>query len=83
MTAERSDAQVVLEPGRCEGLVDGGTAQLVTLRLGGTGEVGCTQTGQVVHRPAICCHLRRGEARELAFALLEAAEHAHWAGSTP
>jgi len=58
--------EALLVPGEWEGLVGGGLGQLVTVRL---------SDGGSSDRPARAA-LRPGEARELAFALIELAEQA-------
>jgi hypothetical protein len=73
MRWHRWDAQARLEDGVTERLVDGGRLQLVTVCLCDdvTGE-----RGELASAPAVVSHLRPSEARELAFCLLELAEHA-------
>jgi hypothetical protein len=75
MSLYRWEARARLEDGMCERRVDGSGLQLVTVCLTdeGAGEVS-NELGERVERPAVLTHLRRSEARELAFCLLELAE---------
>lgn len=74
MIEHRFEAQVRVEDGMCEGRVDGGALQLVTVCLcDGPGEVS-DALGEPVTRASVVTHLRPSEAREFAFELLELAE---------
>jgi hypothetical protein len=75
MIEHRFEIQARLESGMSERRVDGGALQLVTVCLcdEGAGEVSDAGGGQLL-RPPVVSYLRPGEARELAFCLLELAE---------
>ena len=75
MSLYRWQAQTRLEDGMTERRVDGSGSQLVTVCLTdeGGGEVS-NELGEPVERLPVLTHLRPGEARELAFCLLELAE---------
>jgi hypothetical protein len=74
MIEHRFEIQARLEDRMSERRVDGGALQLVTVCLSdeGAGEVSDVN-GEPVLRPPVS-YLRPGEARELAFCLLELAE---------
>jgi hypothetical protein len=74
MTEHRWEAQAHVEDGVTEGRVDGSALQLVTVRLLDTFGVADEQGEPVPPRPPVVSYLRPGEARELAFELLELAE---------
>lgn len=72
----RFEAQAALDPDRREGLLGGGSMQLVTLRLyHGPGVVDAL-TGEPTTAPDVITDLRPSEARRLAEQLLECAGHA-------
>ena len=75
MTWHRFEIQARVEDGMTERRIDGSALQLVTVCLSddGAGEVS-DGLGEPVTRPAVVSYLRPGEARELAFCLLELAE---------
>jgi hypothetical protein len=75
MIEHRFEIQARLESGMTEGRVDGSALQLVTVCLcdEGAGEVSDVN-GAPLARPPVLSYLRPGEARELAFCLLELAE---------
>ena len=75
MTEHRFEIQARLESGMTERRVDGGALQLVTVCLSdeGASEVS-DANGEPLLRPPVVSYLRPGEARELAFCLLELAE---------
>ena len=73
MTEHRWEVEARLEDGVSERRVDGSPLQLVTVCLCDGGEVSDAD-GQPVARPPVVSHLRPGEARGLAFCLLELAE---------
>jgi len=75
MTWHRFEIQARVEDGMTEGRVDGSASRLVTVCLSdeGAGEVS-DSNGEPVTRPPVVSYLRPGEARELAFCLLELAE---------
>ncbi len=75
MTWQRFEIEARLEDGMTEGRVDGSALQLVTVCLcdEGAGEVS-DFNGEPVCRPPVVSFLRPGEARALAFCLLELAE---------
>jgi hypothetical protein len=64
--------------GMTESRVAGGSLQLVTVCLSddGAGELSDEHGRAVAPAPAVVSYLRPNEARELAFCLLELAEHA-------
>jgi hypothetical protein len=71
----RYEIQASAGPAR-EGLVGGGAQLLVRVRLfNGPGVVDAI-TGEATCRPDVCCDVRPGDARRLAFELLACAEHA-------
>ena len=76
MTWQRFEIQACLEDGMTEGRIGGGSLQLVTVCLSdeGAGEVSDVQGRPVAPAPPVVSYLRPGEARELAFCLLELAE---------
>jgi hypothetical protein len=80
MTWQRLEVQACLEDGMTEGRVDGSALQLVTVCLSdeGAGEVSDALGRPVAPAPPVVSYLRPGEARELAFCLLELAELAEW-----
>jgi hypothetical protein len=61
-----------------EGLIGGGAQQLVTVCLcdDGVGEISDDRGEPVAPAPPVVTNLRPSQARELAFCLLELAEHA-------
>jgi hypothetical protein len=75
MIEHRFEIQARLESGMSERRVDGSALQLVTVCLcdEGAGEVS-DAGGEPLARPPVVSYLRPGEARELAFCLLELAE---------
>jgi hypothetical protein len=75
MIEHRFEIRARLEDQMTEGRVDGSALQLVTVCLSdeGAGEVS-DALGEPVERPPVVSHLRPGEARELAFCLLQLAE---------
>jgi len=75
MIEHRWEAQARLEDGMTESRIDGSALQLVTVCLSddGAGEVS-DELGRPIKRPPVVSHLRPGEARVLAFELLELAE---------
>jgi hypothetical protein len=75
MIEHRFEIAACLEDGVTEGLVGGGSLQLVTVCLSdvGAGEVSDAR-GEPLVRPPVVSYLRPREARELAFWLLELAE---------
>jgi len=75
MIEHRWEARAWLEDGMTEARVGGGALQLVTVCLSddGAGEVS-DERGRPVKRAPVVSHLRPGDARELAFSLLELAE---------
>lgn len=78
MSWHRSRTQARLENGMTEGLVGGGSLQLVTVCLSddGVGERSDDQGRTLAPEPAVVSYLRPSEARSLAFELLQLAEHA-------
>ena len=76
MSLYRWEAQALLEDGMTEGLVGGSSLQLVTVCLTdeGAGEICDVRGTPLAPEPPVLTHLRPGEARELAFCLLELAE---------
>jgi hypothetical protein len=82
MSLYRWQAQARLEDGMTEGLIGGGSLQLVTVCLAdeGAGEISDAQGTPLAPEPPVLTHLRPGEARELAFCLLELAELAERRG---
>lgn len=76
MIEHRCAVQARLEERMTETLVDGSALGLVTVCLtdDGAGEVSDVLGGPVGPRLPVVSHLRPGEARELAFVLLELAE---------
>ena len=78
MSWYRSQAQARLEDGMTEGLVGGGSLQLVTVRLSddGVGESSDDQGRPLAPAPPVVSYLRPSEARSLAFELLQLADHA-------
>jgi len=74
MTWHRWEVKARMEDGMTEGVLDG-SLQLVTVCLSdeGAGEVSDAE-GRPLERPPVVSHLRPGEARNLAFCLLELAE---------
>jgi hypothetical protein len=75
MSWHRFEVQARVEDGMSERRVDGSALQLVTVCLSdeGAGEVSDV-LGESVARPPVVGYLRPGEARDLAFCLLELAE---------
>jgi hypothetical protein len=75
MIEHRGEARARLEDGMTEARVGGGALQLVTVCLSddGAGEVS-DERGRPIKRAPVVSHLRPGEARALAFELLELAE---------
>jgi hypothetical protein len=75
MIEHRWEARARLEDEMTEARGDGGALQLVTVCLSddGAGEVS-DERGRPVKRAPVVSHLRRDDARELAFSLLELAE---------
>jgi len=73
MSEHRWEVEAWLEEWVSERRVDGGALQLVTVCLCDGGEVSDAD-GRPVARPSVVSHLRPGEARDLAFCLLELAE---------
>jgi hypothetical protein len=74
MIEHRFEAQARVEDAMTEGRIDGSALQLVTVCLSdGWGEVN-NELGEPVTRAPVVSYLRPGEARELAFELLELAE---------
>jgi hypothetical protein len=75
MTWHRFEIQARVEDGMTEGRVDGSALQLVTVCLSDerAGEVS-DSNAEPVTQPPVVSYLRPGEARELAFCLLELAE---------
>jgi hypothetical protein len=78
MSWHRSRTVVRLENGTTEGLVGGGSMQLVTVCLSddGVGEISDDQGRPLAPEPPVVSYLRPSEARALAFELLALAEHA-------
>jgi hypothetical protein len=78
MSWHRSQTVARLENGVTEGLVGGGSMQLVTVCLSddGVGEISDDQGRPVAPAPPVVSYLRPSEARTLAFELLALAEHA-------
>lgn len=76
MSLYRWEAQALLEDGMTEGRVGGGSLQLVTVCLTdeGAGGICDAQGTPLAPEPPVLTRLRPGEARELAFCLLELAE---------
>jgi hypothetical protein len=74
MTEHRWEAQALLEEGMTEGRADGSALQLVTICLGDTFGVADELGEPVPPRAPVVSYLRPGEARQLAFCLLELAE---------
>ena len=76
MSLYRWEAQALLEDGMTEGRIGGGSLQLVTVCLTDerAGEICDAQGTPLAPEPPVLTHLRPGEARELAFCLLELAE---------
>lgn len=74
MSLHRFDVDATAGPAR--ETVIGGSQLLVRVRLFNDGEVADAFTGQTVVVEDVCCDLRPGEARELAFTLLSCAEQA-------
>ena len=74
MIEHRWEVKARVEDGVTERVVDG-ALQLVTVCLSdeGAGEASDV-SGEPLVRPPVVCHLRPGDARELAFCLLELAE---------
>lgn len=77
MSSYRWVARAGVQDGMTERRVDGSALQLVTVCLcdDGAGEISTSSASRFC-RPAVLTHLRRSEARELAFCLLELAERA-------
>ena len=75
MTWHRFEIRARLEGGMSERRVDGSALQRVTVCLSdeGAGEVS-DALGEPLARPPVVSYLRPGEARDLAFCLLELAE---------
>lgn len=75
MTWHRFEIEARVEDGMSERRIDGSALQLVTVCLcdEGAGEVSDFD-GEPVARPPVVSYLRPGEARALAFCLLELAE---------
>jgi hypothetical protein len=75
MIEHRFQIEARLESGVSERRVDGGSLQLLTVCLcdEGAGEVSYLD-GEPLSRPLVVSYLRPGEARDLAFCLLELAE---------
>ena len=87
MTEHRFRIEARVESGMIERRVDGSALQLVAVCLSdeGAGEVSDVN-GEPVARPPVVSHLRPGEARDLAFCLLdlvESAERLTEAGDEP
>jgi len=82
MSLFRWQAHARLEDGMTEGLIGGGSLQLVTVCLTdeGASEISDVQGTAIAPEPPVLTHLRPGEARELAFCLLELAELAERRG---
>jgi hypothetical protein len=78
MSWHRSQTVARLENGVTEGLVGGGSMQLVTVCLSddGVGEISDDQGRPLAPAPQVVSYLRPSEARTLAFELLALAEHA-------
>jgi hypothetical protein len=76
MSWQRLEIQARLEEGMTEGRIGGSSLQLVTVCLTdeGAGEVSDARGRPVAPAPPVVSYLRPGEARELAFCLLELAE---------
>jgi hypothetical protein len=72
MTEHRFEVQARMD-GMTEGLVGGGARQLVSVCLFDGPDVVSVDGEPLVGAPVVC-HLRPGEARELAFELLALAE---------
>ncbi|MCA1679395.1 MAG: hypothetical protein LC790_03535 [Actinobacteria bacterium] len=75
MRLHRFEATAQIEPGQTEARIDRSAIQLVTVALTDAGPV-LDGEGREHTEPDVVCHLRPGEARELAFSLLSLAEHA-------
>ncbi len=71
----RFEATAQIEPGQAEARINRGAIQLVTVALTDAGPV-VDGEGREHTEPDVACHLRPGDARELAFSLLALAEHA-------
>ena len=78
MRSHRSQTLARLENGMTEGLVGGGSLQLVTVCSSddGVGEISDDQGRPLGPEPPVVSYLRPSQARSLAFCLLELAEHA-------
>jgi hypothetical protein len=78
MSWHRGQTRARLEDGVTEGLVGGGSLQLVTVCLSddGVGEISDEQGRPLAPAPPVVSYLRPSEARTLAFELLQLAERA-------
>ncbi len=74
MIVHRFEIQARVEDRMSERRVDGSALQLVTVCLSDEGGEVRDVNGEPVLRPPVVSYLRPGEARELAFCLLELAE---------
>jgi hypothetical protein len=73
MIEHRFEIQARLEDRMSERRIDGSALQLVTVCLSDEGGEVSDVNGEPVLRPPVVSYLRPGEARELAFCLLELA----------
>jgi hypothetical protein len=79
MSDHRYEVRALIDRARTEGLIGGGLLQLVTVELhDGAGVV--DERGHPASKPPVRCSVPPDEARELAFCLLAAAEHAERIG---